>query len=206
MLRPTGNSREIREDYLISLPYCSIHAQKARRSKGYVFAMLAECARHTDAGWKKQSSIKIVHCRCASCASAFLGALSGFDQVCNKAPAGNITSVDCRGWCDVGHMDKTQKSTRAVWVTTLRYLVVTGTTLPILVLDVLTGTMLPLTRTTTSGRALSVTTYIYRFANATALQADHSTCGQPALSCFGKYITRFGITPSRKSKSAADFL
>jgi len=47
--------------------------------------------------------------------------------------------------------------------------------------------------------------HIQGSANATAWQADQSTCGQPVLSCFGEYTSGFGITPSRKSKSAADF-
>lgn len=163
------------------------------------------CARHTCASWQKQSSLKTLRRRRTACSSAVLGALSGFDQVFNKAPARDITSVNCRSWGDVGGLAQAQKSTRAVWITTLRYLAATGTTARTPVRAARTGTTLPRTRTTTSGRALSVTTYIQRSANAPAWQADQSTCGQPALSCFGKYISGFGITPSRKSKSAADF-
>lgn len=47
-------------------------------------------------------------------------------------------------------------------------------------------------------------TQLFCSANATAWQAGHSKCGQPDLSSFGKYFSRFGIAPSRKSKSAAD--
>ena len=86
-----------------------------------------------------------------------------------------------------------------------RYLAATGTTGRTPVHDARTGTTLPRTRTTTSGRASSVMTPLYRSANATALQVGQSKCGQPDLSFFGKYIARFGIAPSRKSKSAADF-
>lgn len=101
-------------------------------------------------------------------------------------------------------MDKAQEATRADWVKTLRYLAATGTTARTPVRAARTGTTLPRTRTTTSGRALSVMAHLYRSANATALQAGQLKCGQPLLSSFEKYIQRFGIAPSRKSKSAAD--
>ena len=86
-----------------------------------------------------------------------------------------------------------------------RSLAATGTTGRTPVLDARTGTTLRRTRTTTSVRASAVMTQLYRSANAKALQADQLKCGQPILSSLGKYITRFGRTPSRKSKSAADF-
>lgn len=101
-------------------------------------------------------------------------------------------------------MDKAQETTRADWITTRRFLAATGTTVLTPVHVARTGTTLHRTRTTTSGRALSVMTPIYRFVNATALQADQLKCGQPLLSSLGKYIAGFGITPSRKSKSAAN--
>lgn len=205
MLQPNGNSRKIRESDLVSIPYCPVGSSQTRGGKRYVFEMPTWCARHVNAGWQKQSGFKTLRRRRTACSSAVLGALSGFDQVFDKAPAGDITSVDCGSWGNVGFMDKTQKSTRAVWITTLRFLAATGTTARTPVHDARTGTTLPRTRTTTSGRALSVTMHIQRSANATAWQADQSTCGQPALSCFGKYISGFGITSSRKSKSEADF-
>lgn len=206
MLRPNGNSGEIREGDLVSIPYCPIRASQAWRSKGYVFAVSTWCARHTNAGWQKQSNIKTLRRRCTACSSAVLGALFGFNQIHDKTPARNITSVDCRGRCDAGELDKNEKDTGAVWITTLRYLAATGTTGRTPVHDARTGTTPPRTRTTTSGRALSVTIHSQHSVNATAWQVDQSTCGQPALSCFGKYISGFGRTLSRKSKGAAGFL
>lgn len=206
MLRPNGNSGKIREGNFVSLPHRSIRSTKARRSKGYVFAMSAGCSGRANASRQEQSGLETLRCRCANCALAVLGALSGFNQVCNKAPARNITSVNCRGRCNAWGLGKKQKDTGVVWTTTLRFLAATGTTARTPVRAARTGTTLPRTRTTTSGRALSVTMQITRSANATAWQAGHSTCGQPILSRFGEYISGFGITPSRKSKSAADFL
>ena len=83
----------------------------------------------------------------------------------------------------------------------------TGTTGRTPVLGARTGTTLRRTRTTTSVRASAVMTQLSRSANATALQAGQSKCGQPTLSSFGEYVTRFGRTPSSEiSKSGADFL
>ena len=94
-------------------------------------------------------------------------------------------------------MDQEKEVSWAVWITTLRYLAATGTTGLTPVLGARTGTTPHRTRTTTSGRASSVTTQIYRFAIVTALQAGYSTCGQPDLSSLGKYISRFGRTLSK---------
>jgi hypothetical protein len=40
MLRPNGGFGKVREGYLVSVPNRPIHAEKAWRSKGDVFAML----------------------------------------------------------------------------------------------------------------------------------------------------------------------
>jgi len=197
------------EKYERVISYLYPIAQSIPRKHGVARDMFLQCLMGVpdtlvQAGKSNQVS-KTLRRRRTACSSAVLGALSGFDQVFNKAPARDITSVNCRSWGDVGGLAQAQKSTRAVWITTLRYLAATGTTAQTPVRAARTGTTLPRTRTTTSGLALSVTTYIQRSANAPAWQADQSTCGQPALSCFGKYISGFGITPSRKSKSAADF-
>lgn len=103
-------------------------------------------------------------------------------------------------------MDKAQESSGANWITTLRYLAATGTTARTPVHAARTGTTPHRTRTTTSGRASSVMTQVFRSVNATASQADQSTCGQPDLSSFGKYASRFGIMHSSEiSKGMADF-
>lgn len=80
----------------------------------------------------------------------------------------------------------------------------TGTTGLTPVLDARTGTTLHRTRTTTSGLASSVMTHFERFANAMALQADQSKCGQPILSSFGENTSGFGITPSNLLNGGAN--
>lgn len=205
MLRPNGDTRKIRKSNFVFVSHCTINSEKAWHSKRLIFAMLARHTKYFFPSGQKQSSIKTIFGRRATSKSAILGAFPGFYSVYNIASATNITSVDCRDWRNVKCLDKTQENTRVVWVKTLRYLAATGTTGLTPVHDVLTGTTPHLTRTTTSGRALSVTTPIHRFDNATAYQADQSKCGQPILSCFGKYLTGFGITLSSSSKGAADF-
>jgi retron-type reverse transcriptase len=102
-------------------------------------------------------------------------------------------------------MGETEKA-GAVWVKMLASWAATGTTGRTPVHAARIGTTPHRTRTITSGRGSSVSTPLYRFANATALQADQSKCGQPDLSSFGEYTSGFGRTPSRKSNGGADFM
>ena len=109
MLRPNGNSREIREGYLVSLPYCSIRAAQARRSQGYVFAMPAGRARRAYAGRQEQSGIKNLHRRRTACASAVLDAFSCVDSMHDGTPKSNRPGVGGRGWGHGQCMDKAQE-------------------------------------------------------------------------------------------------
>jgi hypothetical protein len=103
-------------------------------------------------------------------------------------------------------MDKAQEVSGAYWIKTLRYLAATGTTARTPVRAARTGTTPHRTRTTTSGRASSVSTHLDRSVNAMAWQAGQSKCGQPVLSSSGEYIARFDITPSSEtSKSGVGF-
>lgn len=205
MLRPNGGFGKVREGYLVSIPNRPIHAQKAWRSKGDVFAVLDGCARLTHSSRQKQSGFKNLRRRRWACSLAVLDAVSCDKSVHDLPSTPNSTGSVVRGGWHGQCMDKAQEITGASRITTLRYLGATGTTLRTPVLGARTGTTPPRTRTTTSGRASSVSTHILRSALATAAQADQSTCGQPDLSSFGKYIQRFGITFSSEiSKSGAN--
>lgn len=206
MFRPNGNSGKVRASDRLSLPYCSVDAAQARSRKRDVFALPVRNPRPAISGWKKQSDFKNLYRRRWAGSRAILVALSAFNSCNDRSPAPNSTSADRRSWKDDWCMDKRQTAQRAGWVNMRCSWAATGTTGLTPVHDARTGTTLLRTRTTTSGRAFAVMTQLYRSVNAMALQADQSKCGQPTLSSFGKYIKRFGITPSRKSKSGADFL
>lgn len=206
MLRPNGNFRKIRDSDRVSLSNCSINAQKAWRSQRDVFALHDGCARFAYSSGQKQSNLKNILSRCRSGSSAVLDAVSCEESMHDSSPAPNITSAFGRSWRNGQCMDKAQEITGAGWIKTLRYLAATGTTARTPVRVARTGTTPLRTRITTSVRASSVMTHLYRSSNATAWQADQSKCGQPVLSSLGKYTPRFGITlSSETSKSAADF-
>jgi len=204
VLRPNGNSGKIRDSDRVSLPYRSIDAQKTWRSTRDVFALHDGRSRFTHPGRQKQSGFKNLCSRCRASSSAVLDAISCEESMHDSPPAPNITSAFGGSRRNGQCVDKAQEITGAGWIKTLRYLAATGTTARTPAAR--TGTTPHRTRTTTSGRASSVMTHLYRSANATALQADQSKCGQPVLSSLGKHTPRFGITPSSEtSKSAADF-
>ena len=206
MLRPNGNSGKIRDCDRVSLPHRSVDAKKAWRGTRNVFALHDGCSRFTHSSRQKQSSLKNLCSRCGSVSSAVLDAVSCEESMHDNSPTPNITSAFGGSRRNGQCMDKAQEITGAGWIKTLRYLAATGTTARTPVRAARSGTTPHRTRTTTSGRASSVMTHLYRSANATAWQADQPKCGQPVLSSLGKYTSRFGITPSsERSKSAADF-
>ncbi len=203
MLRPNGNCGEIRESYCVSLPHRSEYAASPRGSQRDVSQVFARSARPILSGRQKHSGKQDLCCGCGTGATAVLDAISGFSQVHDSAPTSNCASIGRRGWRNVRRMGETEKA-GAVWVKTLASLAATGTTGRTPVLVARTGTTLHRTRTTTSGRASSVSAQVYRSVNATAWQVGLLKCGQPDLSSFGEHKHGFGITPSRKSKGAAD--
>jgi retron-type reverse transcriptase len=205
MLRPDGNCGEIREGYLVSLPHCTVNTEKAWRGEGDVSQGFIGSARPILSGRQIESGFKDLHRRRWLGATAVLDAFPRFNQVHDIASTSNSASVGRRGWGNVGLVDEAEKA-GANWVKMLASLAATGTTGRTPVLGARTGTTQHRTRTTTSGLASSVSAPLYRFANATALRADQSKCGQPVLSSLGKYTNGFGRTPSRKSKGGADFM
>jgi len=206
MLRPNGHCRKVRTGNYLSVPDCAVNAAQAWRGAGNVFAMPAWGSRFIISGWQKQSSVKNLYRRRSACATAVLDAIPALNTRYDSAPTSNGSSAARGSWGNDRNVDQAQAKAGVGWVNMRCSLAATGTTGQTPVLAARTGTTLRRTRTTTSVRASPVTTsQLYRSANATAWQADHSKCGQPVLSSFGKYITRFGIAPSRKSKSAADF-
>ena len=206
MLRSDGDSGKVRESHLLSLPYRSVCAEKTRGRKGYVLAMSVKSTGHDVPSREKQSGIKDLRRGCRFSAFTVLDALSCVDSMHDRTPTTNRANTGGRSWRHGQRMDKAQEGSGANWITTLRYLAATGTTARTPVRVARTGTTPHRTRTTTSGRASSVMTQVFRSVNAKASQADQSTCGQPDLSSFGKHASRFSIVHSSEiSKGAADF-
>jgi len=205
MLRPNGNRGKVREGNLVSLPNCPVNAKKAWRSAGDVPCLSAWSARPIFSSRQVQSSFKDLHRRRRISAIAVLDAFPSFNQVHDSASTSDSANTGCGSGWNVGFLGEAKKA-GASWVNMLASLAATGTTGRTPVHVARTGTTQHRTRTTTSGRASSVSAPLYRFANATALRADQSKCGQPALSPFGEYTSGFGRTPSRKSKGGADFM
>ncbi len=203
MLRPNGDCGEVRKSGGVSVPHRSEYAASPCGRTGDVFAVFAQSARSVFSGWQKYTSKQDLRCGCGVGATAVLDAISGFSQVHDSAPASNGAGIGRRGWRDGRRMGETEKA-GAVWVKTLASLAATGTTGRTPVLVARTGTMLHRTRTTTSGRASSVSAQVYRSANATAWQAGLLKCGQPVLSSHGEYSTWFDITPSSLSNGGVD--
>lgn len=206
MLRPNGNSGEVRASHCLSLPYCSVDAAQAWDCKGNVFAMHSRYTRPTVSGRQKQSNIKDLYRRCWPSSVAVLDAISAFYKSNNNSPTTNSAGSAVRGWENGWSLDKRQAEHGAGWVNMRCSWAATGTTGRTVALGARTGTTLPRTRTTTSVRGFAVTTRLYYSVNAQALQVGQSKCGQPTPSSLGKYITRFGRTPSKSLKSGADTL
>jgi len=206
MLRSNGDTRKIREGNLVFVSHCSVNASQTRGCARNVFALLNGRTRFAYSSRQEQSNFKSLCRRRGACSSAVLDAISYDKSMHDYSPTPNITSAFGRSWRDGQCMDKAQEVSGAYWIKTLRYLAATGTTARTPVRAARTGTTPPRTRTTTSGRASSVSTHLDRSANATAWQADQSKCGQPVLSSLGEHIARFDITPSSEtSKSGVGF-
>ena len=205
MLRPNGHRGEVRTSNCVFVPNRPVHATKAWYGKGDVSQGFVGSARPIFSGRQVQSGFKDLHRRRRVSATAVLDAFSRFNPMHDSAPTSNSANIGCRSRGYVRRLGETEKA-GASWVNMLASLAATGTTGQTPVLVARTGTTQHRTRTTTSGLASSVSAPLYRFANATALRADQSKCGQPALSSFGEYTSGFGRTPSRKSKGGADFM
>ena len=205
MLRSNGNSGKIRKGNLVFVPHRPVDAEKAWRGQGHVFGLLARTARPNDSGGQKQPGGEDLCRRRGPSQSAVLDAFLGFNQVHDGAPTSDGASIDRRGWSDDRSLGETKKA-GAIRVNALCYLAATGTTGRTPVHAARTGTTRPRTRTTTSVAAASVSAQLNRSANAQALQADQSKCGQPALSSLGEYASGFGRAQSSEtSKGAAGF-
>lgn len=203
MLRPNGDCGKVRESSLVFIPYRSVNAEEAWRSQRYVFDLFAQPAGPIYSGWQEQSGSEDLCRRRGLGSSAVLDALLGFNQVHDSAPTSNSAGFNRRGWGNDRCLGEAKKA-GAIRVNALASLAATGTTGRTPVLDARTGTTIHRTRTTTSVAAASVSTLSYRSANAYALQADQSKCGQPELSSFGEYVSGFGITQSSEiSKGVA---
>lgn len=205
MLRPNGDCGEVREGYLVSVSHRPVHAEKAWSGSGDVSGVFTGSARLILSGGQKQSDRQDICGRCGPSPSAILDAFLGFNQVHDFAPTSNGASIDRRGWGDARSLGETEKA-GAIRVRMPVSWAATGTTGRTPVLDARTGTTRHRTRTTTSGLASFVSAPLYRSANATALRADQSKCGQPVLSSLGKHATGFDITQSSEtSKGVVGF-
>jgi hypothetical protein len=206
MLRPNGDCGKIREGYLVSLSHRSVDTEKAWGGSGDVSGVFIGSTRFILSGGQKQSSVKNLHRRCGISATAVLDAFSSFNSLHDAPPTSNRPSFNSGGWSDALCVDQKEKIAGAIRVNAPVSLAATGTTGQTPVLGARTGTTTRRTRTTTSGAVASVSASLYRFANATALRADQSKCGQPVLSPLGKHASGFGITQSSEiSKGVVDF-
>ena len=203
MLRSNGHQREVRARDRLFVSDCAVDSSQTRGCARYVSSMLARPARSVFSVWQKQSNFKNLRRRRRIGAPAVLDAIPCLDQMPDNASVKNGTGTGGRSWCNAWELDQEEAKAGAVWALTPRSLGATGTTGRTPDHEARTGTTLPRTRTTTSGRAASVAALGYHSANATALQVGFSTCGQPALSSFGKYATRSGIASSSTSNGAA---
>ncbi len=206
MLRPNGYQREVRTCDQLFVSDCAVHTAQARRRSGHVSPLLAKPARSILSGREKQSDLKDLRRRRWAGATAVLDAIPRLDQMSYTTSTSDSTNTCFGSWRNVGQLDQEKAKAGADRALTPRSLGATGTTGRTPGHEARTGTTPPRTRTTTSGRAASVTTFVYRFAIAKALQAGHSTCGQPVLSSFGKHTQRSGIAPSKQLNGAASIL
>ena len=174
MSRTTGYCRKVRENYFLPVPDRAINPKKTRNRKRNVPSLFDERARIDNSGRKKQSGFKTLYCGCAIGKSAVLGAFFALRKMSNSASTRGDSKSSLGSRRYVRSLDQEQENTRANWVTTIRYLAATGTTHPTLVRDVLTGTTLPRTRTTTSGRVSSVTTISTASITPRLIEQTHS--------------------------------
>lgn len=194
MLRSNGDCGEVRKGHSISVPYRTVHEASAWGSKGVISSMFAWTARSFISGWKEQPGFKDIQRRCRISTPAILVKVSTFDKMPHGSPASNRSDNDRRSRRNAWGVDKTKAETRADWVTRLFYLVGTGMKLPIPVPGAPIGTTRPRTLMGTSVGAAFVSTLSTRSIVVTTRWADLLKCGQPILSSFGEYITRFGRT------------
>lgn len=206
MLRSNGNQREVRSRDQLFVSDCSINTSEAWRCKRYVSRELVISTQSVCSSRQKQPDFKNLCRRRRSRESAVLDAISLFYQVHDAAPTSNCSSFNCGSWFYAKRLDQKKTKAGADWALTPRSLGATGTTGRTPDLEARTGTTPPRTRTTTSGRAASVTASFYHSASATALQVGYSTCGQPVLPSFGKYTSRSGITLSSSLNGGASIL
>ena len=204
MLRPNGDSGKIRKGNFVLLSHRSVDAKKTRCCKGYVLGVSARSTRPILPSGQVQSDFKDLRSRRRVSAATVLDAFSQNHSVYDSPSSSNGTSANCGSGRDDSLLDW-EKTAGAGWEITPYSLGATGVMVRTQVRVTRIGTTLPRTRTTTSGRAASVATSLYCSVNATALQADHSKCGQPVLSSFGKYSAGSGRSLSSLSKGAASF-
>ncbi len=206
MLRPNGDCGEIREGDLVSVPHRPVDAEKAWRGSGDVFGVPDGSARPFLSSGQKQSSVKDLRRRCGISTTAVLDAFPSFDSLHDSTPTSNRTSFNSGGWSNALWMGQKKKIAGAIRVNAPAFLAATGTTGQTPVLEARIGTTTRRTRTTTSVVVASVSAQVYRSANAKALRAGQSKCGQPVLSPLGKHAQGSGITQSSEiSKGVVDF-
>lgn len=208
MLSRNEHYEEVRGCNLVPLPNCSANSKATRNSAGYVSNVFASPARFVLSGRKIESSIKALCRRRKSCTTAVLVSTIGQskDQVHEQPSTPSSVNFGVRGWSNAWHLDN-QDSKRVGWIISPSSWGATGMKPRTPVRAPRIGTTPLRTRTTTSGLAASVTTLFSRSATTTVSQADLALCGQPVLSCFGKYTARFNIAQSSEiSKGAADFM
>ena len=208
MLSRNEHYAKVRGSNLVPLSYCSAHSQRAWSSARSVSEMFTHPARFVLSGRKIESNIKALCRRRKPSATAVL--VSTIGQAQHQAHESKTTAsrinFACRSGSHARILDS-QNSERVGWINSPLSWGATGTRARPPVLAARIGTTPLRTRTTTSGLAASVTTLFPRSANTTASQADLALCGQPVLSCFGKYTARFSIAQSSEtSKGAADFM
>jgi RNA-directed DNA polymerase len=206
VLRPNGDCGEIRESHFVSVSHRPVHAEKTRGGSGDVPRVFTGSARPILSGRQKQSSFKNLRRRRRISATAVLDAFSSFDSLHDISPTSNRSSFNSGSRSNALWMGQKKKIAGAIRVNAPVSLAATGTTGQTPVLDARTGTTTRRTRTTTSVVVASVSAQLYRSANAKALRAGQSKCGQPVLSPLGKHASGFDITQSSEtSKGVVGF-
>lgn len=196
MFRADANRGKVRTSHGVSLPDCTVYSKKTRNGSGNVSFLSARNACDSISGGKVQTGFRYLFCRSCLGESTVLDAFSCLDTLYDATPTSNRSSSSVRSGTAVGQLDKDKATQRAGREIMLRSLGATGTTGRTLVRDARIGTIILGIRPAPWAPAAAVSAQCHRFVNATASRADHLMCGQPVLSSFGKYSTRFGRAQS----------
>ena len=161
MLRPNAHCGEVRKGNFVPVSHCAKSPEGARRSAQYVFGVPARAGRIIHRGGQVEPGQQAVRSGRRSCHAAVLVAVSrGWKSSRDDSPSGrNSTSADSGGGADSRGLDSPRGTQRAIREITPSSLGATGAARLSPVLVVRFGISRPRTRSTTSGRAASVTTW-----------------------------------------------